>query len=765
MTASEVTGTFRLARVRFQDAAGLGAIVVGERLDDDGRAGERATLQISGRLVRQGRRFYPAQTIDVRGTLRPWLNQRTGETEQQVAVAEWHEVRPRGAGWIDYVAANPAFKRIGRVTATRVWDLLGASVFDRLEARDWEGILQAAPVLSEEQAHCLVDGWADSGQERLIEWLDRHKLPRRLCNAILSAYPDQDNAVAKLDADPFRLTAFGSSWRRVDEIAQQSFGVARDDPRRMHAAVVHALLELYDSGHTAASAQTLTKATAAKTELSDDLAADALRLVYADGGFVRSAEDLYQLRGVYVMEREIAADLARRNAAASQIALDFGRSAALDAYERCAGNGMRLTDRQRHAVLNAMDKPLSIIIGGAGTGKTACLAALHHAVELELGRKGGVLQMALAGRAAKRMREATGRDAVTVAGFLHTVPEDKIALATHVVIDEASMLDVPSFYGILKRLRGRANLVLVGDDFQLPPVGAGKILHILAHRDDLPVTVLDRVWRQEDGNSIRMVATEIREGDALSLPAFHGVEDGVFIADPGQDVTLTALRLFESLGGASEDSDVCILTALRERGPTSALAINQTIHAAHFAAGEPVIGRAGDLGFQVGDRFVCDVNLWEVDLMNGSLGRILRTATSQEIEAASLNRDEADDATGQRNNSDGQPAALVEVDGDRRMLDDTHLLACSWGYALTCHRAQGSDFSRVVVMLGDTADRSWLYTAITRGRRQVVLVGTEAQLTRIIHTAPRVDERCVALSALLARNLDPDNEDNHAHHQ
>ena len=109
--------------------------------------------------------------------------------------------------------------------------------------------------------------------------------------------------------------------------------------------------------------------------------------------------------------------------------------------------------------------------------------------------------------------------------------------------------------------------------------------------------------------------------------------------------------------------------------------------------------------------------------MNGSLGRILRTATAQEIEAASLNRDEADDATGQRNKSDGQPAALVEVDGDRRILDDTHLLSCSWGYALTCHRAQGSDFSRVIVMLADTADRSWLYTAITRGRQQVVLVG------------------------------------------
>lgn len=752
VSVAETFDTFRIARVRFQEVGGRGAILVGDQLDEQGRAATRTTLRVPGRLLRGSKPFHVSQTMQVRGREASWRDPRTGGQERQIIVDEWFEIRPRGANWVDYVTHSPSFAGIGRTTARLIWDHLGVELFSLLSRGDSAQLAAAVPGLGAEKAAALIDAWRTSGQERLIEWLDERQLPRTMSNVLLKAYADQDEAVSRLTADPYRLLAFGLPWKRADEIARHAFAVADRDPRRLHAAAVAVLIGEYDQGHTAASAATLTEGIKRLLTVDEEAAIQALRLVFADGGFVRTGHDLFQLRGVHVMERSIAADLARRCTTAAQGRLDLGSESAIDDYERSGKGGIHLTDRQRQAVRNGLEMPLSVVVGGAGTGKTACLEALHHAVEHLSGRRDAVLQMALAGRAAKRMREATGRDAVTIAGFLHTVDEDRIAQVSHLVIDEASMLDVPGFYAVLRRLRGRTNIVLVGDEFQLPPVGSGKILHLLAQRNGVPITILDRVWRQEEGNSIRTVATAIRSGIAPELPVFAGSGDGVSIVHPGYDLTTKVRELFEMLGGLNQNSDLCVMTPRRRTGPGNALAINTAIHRAHFADGEHVGGEAGDTGFCVGDRFVCDVNHWEADLMNGSLGRILRCATADEIEKARLKK--AESATSE----DGIPVALVEVDGESRLLEGRHLLDSSWGYALTCHRAQGSDFSRVIVVLDGKVDRSWLYTAVTRGRRQIVLVGTPEQVRQIVATAPRVDERQVGLKALLSHFLGPSQE-------
>ena len=130
--------------------------------------------------------------------------------------------------------------------------------------------------------------------------------------------------------------------------------------------------------------------------------------------------------------------------------------------------------------------------------------------------------------------------------------------------------------------------------------------------------------------------------------------------------------------------------------------------------------------------------------MNGSLGRILRLATKEEIDQSRREHEARGAGHG------ALPLVLVEVDGTTRLLQHRHLASCSRGYALTCHRAQGSDFDRVIIILDDDMDRSWLYTAITRGRRQVVLVGEPDQYCRIVRSKPKVDRRRVALDVLLA---------------
>lgn len=742
---AQSSNSYRIARVRFQNDDG-GAILVGRLLSEEGRAGDTKVLRVPQSLARKGRPFHEAQTITLRGYSSVWHNPRTGESEKQLVVTEWFEARPRGAGWIDYVAGSPAFKGIGRSTATRIWDQFGADLFEVLAAGDPAPVLAAVPELGPDRADILIGAWAASGDENLVRWLDERSLPRRLSIPILKAYADQEQAVSRLDADPYRLISFGMSWDVVDALARNAFHVRHDDFRRFHAAVVQVLMTEYGAGHTAATAAVLNTGIMRLLQCDEHQAAAALRQVYFDGGFVQVDDDLFQLRGVHVMERSIATDLGRRCNVASQSELDLGLEAAVDHFEAHGAVPMRLTGRQREAVGHAFCRPLSIIVGGAGTGKTACLAALHHSVERLHGNRDGVLQMALAGRAAKRMREATNRDAFTIAGFLHTVDQARIDRATHIVIDEASMLDVPSFYAVLRRLRGKKNVVLVGDDFQLQPVGSGKILHLLAHRNGIPITMLDRVWRQEEGNSIRTVATDVRSGIVPALPVFRGVDDGVSILEAGSEVALTVARVFEDLGGLADPEQVCVITPRRRTGIGNSLAVNTAIHRAKKQVGYPIVGGHGDTGFNTGDRFVCDVNHWDVDLMNGSLGTILRRADTSEVDGAGI--------VSKVNGLPGSPPiALVNVDGVERLLTEQHLLDCSWGYALTCHRAQGSDFDRVVVILDDRTDSSWLYTALTRGRRQVVLIGTTEQVRRIVATRPRVDSRRVALDTLLSQHL------------
>lgn len=743
VTGADTTGTYRVTSVRFQ-ASGRGSILSADRLDRAVGEKARTILRIPSSICRGARSFHPGQTVIASGKIEPWRDPRTGEQRRQLVVSSWHEVRPRGAAWIDFVAGNPDFVGIGRATATRIWESCGVDLFTMLADGDPAAFTGRVPQFPHGKARLLLEAWSRCGHERLIRWLDGHALPRRLCQTLIRAYDGQDAAVERLSSDPYRLLAFGLDWSQVDELALGTFGIAADDPRRLHAAVVACLMRDYRRGSTAATSQTLTASVAQALGMGHDSARRALCSVYADGGFVRVAPDLFQLRGVHVMERAVAADIARRIATPEELPMDHGLRRSLSTHRRDSRSRFTLTERQMQAVSRAAELPFSIIIGGAGTGKTACLAALHDVVDAVNQRPGGVLQMALAGRAAKRLREATGREAVTIAGFLHTLPEEHIAQTTHVVIDEASMLDVPSFHAVLRRLRGRTRIVLVGDEFQLPPIGGGKILHLLTKSHDVPVTVLDTIWRQEEGSSIRTVAGAVRSGSMPDLPVGVLPDGGVSLVHPGDDIAATACEVFTGLGGADPATDVCVLSPHRRAGAGSAAAINAEIHRRHFATGDPVcagpIDATHDTGFNVGDRFVCDVNHWDADLMNGTLGRILRAATPGEIEEALHARAEKDD---------GVPVVLAEVDGKNRLLDDRHLADCSWGYALTCHRAQGSDFDGVVVVLDERADRSWLYTAITRGRRKVVLIGTPEQLARMVGNAPAAERRLVALDVLL----------------
>lgn len=740
---SSIEGTFRIARVRYQDPRSHAAILVADQLDSGGSSVGRRVLRIPGHLAIS--RFHVAQTLRATGSERAWHNQRSGEREIQISVAEWEEIRPRGAAWVDMVAHNPAFAGVGRRFATKVWDALGDDTIKHLEAGDADAILDAVPELGIVRVTSMIEAWRECGHEDLIRWLNERCIPRQAANRLLAAYRHQSGVIEMIDRDPYRLMAFGVAFKPADEIARKSFKIEKSDPRRLHAAVVQCLNRAYIHGHTAVNEPDLLEMLASLTGLDRPDSDQAIKSLYNDGGFVRPFPGTYQLRGAYLMEREIAEDLARRAAQGAQHKLVFDRLGALASFEG-SQTKLLLSAAQRSAVLSAANDSISLILGGAGTGKTACLRALHSIVEAEVGRSDTIIQMTVAGKAAKRIKEATGREAVTVAGFLHVVDDERIAMATHTVIDEASMVDVPSFYRVLRRLKGRTQLVLVGDPFQLPPIGAGKVLHVLADRHEFTATTLEAVFRQGHGSPIRGVASAVRLGSKMTLKPFVDDADGVFLLEADADPAGGVMDVLTTLRKVAVAGDLCTIAATRQGKRTSALELNRNIQALLNSGETPIYGSDGDTGFAVGDRFVCDVNFWDLDLMNGSLGVIGRALRSEEVAAIEAHLEGDNRAAGW-----GRPLVEVEIDGGQKVLHELHLKHCSWGYALTCHRAQGSDFDTVIVSLDGKIDRSWLYTATTRGRRQVVLVGTKEQLDRAIATPPRVDDRTIALPLHLNR--------------
>ena len=746
--------TLRVTSIRSQNHRGFGGCIFSaKRIDDQGRVQDATgyfVVKASGSAL-GGSRVEPGQWWKVAGESSKRLLDVNGYqvTETQIDASSAVLLRPSGEHIVAFMADSQAFEGIGQVKARKLWEAFGESLYEHLDAGN---VAVLATVLTPDSAAQVAAAWAQHGDSRTLQWLQAQGFDLALGRKVLQFFGPE--TAQKLEEDPYRLLSFCITWRQTDVLARTHFGVALEDPRRLQGAIEEACYRVFAAGHTVVLSSKLMDVlqgvlgAQTKTFRWRNLVPAALSLGLSNGSFVVGPHGVQPL-GALVMERQVARAVADRlfGTDVYKLMSTDGVDGLLLEYEKA--EGIELNPQQWAAVHLAASKPFVLITGGAGVGKTTVLKALYEVYD----RAGiTVTQLALAGRAAKRMQEATGRPASTIANFLRSWKEGSFDERCVVVVDEASMVDIITMSRLCELLGPGPRLVLVGDPAQLMPVGPGLVLHALTQVPQVPVAQLTVVKRY--GGAIAAAATSIREGRWPALPADPEAAISFIpctaqpsrLASTEGSIPKTVLHLY------SQDPTNTQVLCARRNGPDGTKGLNalcQSVLTANAKAVQVWDERHdayARVGLHLGDPVLCTRNLWDRGLQNGSLGVVV-----QVDDEPRMLTNEAGEVTG---------LALAWVDWDdgvrrpivEEMLDDLEL-----GYAITVHKAQGSQWPRVIVPLTGNRllDRTLVYTAVTRAQRQVLLVGDEAAARAAVEGVPRAQTRQVSLDLHVTRTIHP----------
>jgi exodeoxyribonuclease V alpha subunit len=660
---------------------------------------------------------------------------------QQFQVEVCEQTLPASVAGIESYLGSGMIKGVGPKLAERIVARFKEETFEVIEGRP-ERLLEV-PGIGRDRTAKITAAWEEQKQIKdIMVFLHGHGVSTNLAVKIYKTYGDK--ALETVRQNPYQLERdiYGIGFKTADRIAQ-ALGLAPEHPSRIEAGIVFALNELINDGHVYAPRDLLVQRAVELLGVSPDLVPPALERLGREERIrpemipltgttdesaptgIAEAQATYETPVIYLTPLYFG----EKGVAERLVALAYGtRPAGEDTQVQALDEN--LSEGQRSAVRMALEKPVSILTGGPGTGKTTCLKTLIATLEAQNKR------YALAsptGRAAKRLSEATGRPASTIHRLLEFSPAEGFKRAEEhpldvdfLVVDEASMLDLLLTNNLLKAVRSGTHLLLVGDVDQLPSVGAGDVLRDLIASGIAPVTRLTTIFRQAADSQIVTNAHRINQG---KLPVFSK-EGGDFFIFPAEDAAAAADWVVEVVTGRIPRKfgfdplrDIQALAPMY-RGPAGVMALNQRLQETlnPAASSKPERNLFGTL-FRPGDKVMQTQNNYDKDVFNGDIGFIRALDPVEHTLTVDFDR---------------EPVTYDWNEADQLVL----------AYAISVHKAQGSEFP-VVVMPVVTQhymmlQRNLLYTAITRARRLCVLAGNR----RAIHMAVRnnkVTQRFTAL--------------------
>lgn len=698
----------------------------------------------------------------------------------QIEVRSYKTILPATITGIRKYLGSGLIKGIGPKTSEKIVNVFGINTLDILE--NYPQRLLEVPSLGQKKVDIIKKAWAEQKAiKEVMLFLQGQSISTALAVRIYKEYGDA--AIGIVKNEPYRLAreVFGIGFKTADKIAA-SMGIAKDDPERLKAGVLFVLNEASEEGHVYLPKEELVKRSAELLEASSEQVEDAIEALAEEKDLenerlfdldkmasenkenkkadedtdleVRESSASYnfkidagdpwnemseddeeedeedeRIEAVYLpafrrAEMGIGANITRlRNAIRDKDRLAYFKTANFNfnvVFDYLANKeNLTLNEKQREAVKVSLTEKVSVLTGGPGTGKTTSMRALLRVLAV---KKKKFVLAAPTGRAAKRLSEATGASATTIHRLLELRPGGKAAYdrdrpldTDMVIVDEASMLDVLLMNNLLKAIPTGAHLLLVGDTDQLPSVGAGNVLSDIVNSEVVPVVRLDHIFRQGADSAIVTNAHRINEGQMPQIS--RDIKDFFFFIE--------------------DDTDKCgelVVELVKERipnkfqlDPLRDIQVLAPMHRTRAGVGElniqlqeqlnpPSPAKAerkwGGKIFRVGDKIMQIKNNYEKLVFNGDGGFIIGVDNVDQVVQLKMD--------------DGRT-----VDYDFTELDElTH------AYAVSVHKSQGSEYPVVVLPLVMAhyamLQRNLIYTAVTRARKVVVLVGSRKALAMAV---------------------------------
>ena len=666
---------------------------------------------------------------------------------EQFAFSAFEIAMPEGEQEIESFLASGLIKGVGPKTAALIVGRFGADSLrviqeepERLTSIKGIGPKSADKIAASFIAH---KAFAD-----VSIYLSRFGISTQQSIRLYREYGDK--TIEVIEQNPYKLIGevHGIGFRKADDIALK-MGFAPDGEQRVISGIVYVLNEYASQGHTCCPVENLKETAAQLLELPIDfvyemicresikldgqIVMDSLTtdgIVIGDGGM--KGEDVVYLKVYWHAEKDVAYCI--------RSLIEGDRKPLTGNIDSCIAfseeeTGRYLSDTQKNAVRNSVENGVSIITGGPGTGKTTIVSALLSIFD-ESGLE--VLLAAPTGRAAKRITEQTGRPASTIHRMLEYQRDDVSGVMRFghmeenpldcdvVILDEASMIDLLLMHALVRAMPLGARLILVGDCDQLPPVGAGNVLNDLIESGFVNVSRLTEIYRQAEESKIVQNAHRINRGESLVM---NGKDSDFFFLTASGDrdiqqkiVDLVTRRLPNYYKGIDPLSDIQVITPVH-KGDAGTIELNRILQEAMNPAdpGKPekkaygMIYRTGDKVMQVRNDYSLVSRKAGTDdqfgVFNGDVGTIY-----------SIDEEEG----------------FVNVLYDDRLVeyDNVTLEEVRPAYAITVHKSQGSEFPIIVMPISAfppmLASRNLLYTAVTRGKSVVVLVGSPMRLNAMI---------------------------------
>jgi exodeoxyribonuclease V alpha subunit len=655
---------------------------------------------------------------------------------RQFAAVSITETRPSTPDGLKKYLGSGLVKGIGPKSAERMVDTFGESTVEVI-LRNPEKVAKIPGVGKHKAAmlHQLLKQEEDTRETR--RFLLEHNIPPGLSNKIMKEF--KQSTVEVLTKDPYVLARSmrGVGFATADSIAM-NIGLKPDSAQRIKAGLYHSLERASDDGHCYLTLKQLFEQTTVLLGLEHPVdLSDQLEALVRDNFIILDGE-IVALRHLYRAEEFVAEFIASRCGPWSSPPLTEGD---VERSLEGAGSALGLTfsAEQRDAVLAASKFPLVVVTGGPGCGKTTIIRAIS-ALFRDSGKR--LSLAAPTGRAAQRMSQVCSMPASTIHRLLRYDPSSRGFLFNKdhkletdaVIIDETSMLDIMLAKDLFSAIPSSATVILVGDRDQLPSVGPGRVFGDLVSLHEVKTIALSRLFRRSDESNITGVAHMINSGIVPTIPEPGEVKsDAYFLPRPDPEeaavlieklVSDQLLRKFEL-----QPEEICVLTPTN-RGPLGTIALNQRLQerinpSGKIDAEQEIV--VGDSIFRIGDRVCQRVNNYQIDplgVYNGDLGRIYAVDKARR-------------------------ALVVDLwDGRLIRYEENEMHQLSLAYAITVHRSQGSEIPCVVLALHDShyslLERQLIYTAVTRAKRLLVIVGSK----RALHIASKRTTTAKRLSRL-----------------